>query len=56
MGSEIEAHPSFGDPVLKGYRRSKVAYARHARRYYADRTLIYRHIVPSAFRSKMGPV
>ena len=55
VGSEIECHPSFGDPVLKGYRRSKVAYARHARRYYADRTLIYRHVVPSAFRSSMGP-
>jgi monoglucosyldiacylglycerol epimerase len=55
VGSEIEAHPSFGDPILKGYRKSKVAYARHARRYYSDRNMIYRHIVPSAFRSKMGP-
>ncbi len=55
VGSEIECHPSFGDPVLKEYRRSKVAYARHARRYYSDRTMIYRHIVPSSFRSKMGP-
>ncbi len=55
VGSEIECHPSFGDPILKGYRRSKVAYARHARRYYSDRNMIYRHIVPSAFRSKMGP-
>ena len=55
VGSEIEAHPSFGDPVLEGYSRSKRAFARHARRYYADRTLIYRHIVPSAFRSPMGP-
>ena len=55
VGSEIECHPSFGDPTLKEYRRSKVAYARHARRYYADRNLIYRHIVPSSFRSAMGP-
>jgi monoglucosyldiacylglycerol epimerase len=55
VGSEIECHPSFGDPVLKIYRQSKVAYAKHARRYYADRDMIYRHIVPSAFRSKMGP-
>ena len=55
VGSEIECHPSFGDPVLKGYRESKVAYARHARRYYADRDMIYRHIVPSSFRSSMGP-
>ncbi len=55
VGSEIEAHPAFGDPALREYRRSKCAYARHARRYYADRRLIYRHIVPSAFRSAMGP-
>lgn len=55
VGSEIEAHPSFGDPVLRGYRQSKVAYAQHARRYYADRDMIYRHIVPSSFRSTMGP-
>lgn len=55
VGSEIECHPSFGDPVLKGYRQSKLAYARHARRYYADHNLIYRHIVPSSFRSAMGP-
>jgi monoglucosyldiacylglycerol epimerase len=55
VGSEIECHPSFGDPILKEYRRSKVAYSKHARRYYSDRTLIYRHIVPSSFRSKMGP-
>jgi hypothetical protein len=55
VGSEIECHPSFGDPVLKTYRESKLAYARHARRYYADRAMIYRQIVPSAFRSKMGP-
>jgi monoglucosyldiacylglycerol epimerase len=55
IGSESEAHPSFGDPVLKIYRRSKVAYARHARGYYSDRSMIYRHVVPSAFRSTMGP-
>jgi hypothetical protein len=54
VGSEIEAHPSFGDPILEGYSRSKRAFARHARRYYADRGLIYRHIVPSSFRSAMG--
>ena len=32
-----------------------MAYARHARFYYNDRTLLYRHIVPSAFTSPMGP-
>jgi hypothetical protein len=55
VGSEIEFHPTFGDPVLKTYAASKRAFARHARRYYHDRELLYRHIVPSAFRSRMGP-
>ncbi len=55
VGSEIEAHPAFGIPELALYRDSKRAFARHARRYYGDRRLVYRHIVPSAFRSPMGP-
>ena len=55
VGSEIECHPAFGDPVLQGYKQSKLAFARHARRYYDNRDVIYRHIVPSAFRSAMGP-
>ena len=55
VGSEIEAHPAFGIPELVLYRDSKRAFARHARRYYGDRRLVYRHIVPSAFTSPMGP-
>jgi len=55
VGSEIEAHPAFGIPELVLYRDSKRAFARHARRYYGDRRLVYRHIVPSAFMSPMGP-
>jgi hypothetical protein len=55
VGSEIEAHPHFGVEELKIYKASKMAYARHARFYYNDRTLLYRHIVPSAFTSPMGP-
>ncbi|MHB1844132.1 MAG: hypothetical protein ACYCWW_04775, partial [Deltaproteobacteria bacterium] len=55
VGSEIEAHPAFGDPELQRYSRSKRAWARLARRYHRDPRLIYRHIVPSAFRSRMGP-
>jgi nucleoside-diphosphate-sugar epimerase len=54
-GSEIECHPAFGDPVLRAYAASKRAFARHARRYARDPGLVYRHIVPSAFRSPMGP-
>ncbi len=54
VGSEIECHPSFGDPGLEIYSRSKRAFARHARRYFHQNDLIYRHIVPSAFTSPMG--
>jgi len=55
VGSEIESHPAWGNPELQVYLESKRAYARHARRYFWDPQLIYRHIVPSAFRSQMGP-
>jgi hypothetical protein len=54
IGSEIEAHPAWGDPDLEVYLRSKRAYARHARRYFHDGTMLYRHIVPSAYTSPMG--
>jgi nucleoside-diphosphate-sugar epimerase len=55
LGSEIEAHPHFGVPALKVYSASKRAFAQHARRYRRDRSMTYRHIVPSAFTSPMGP-
>jgi hypothetical protein len=55
VGSEIECHPAFGVAELQSYARSKRAYARHAARLMQDRDVLYRHIVPSAFRSRMGP-
>jgi hypothetical protein len=55
VGSEIEAHPAWGNAELQRYLESKRAYARHAWRYFRDRRLTYRHIVPAAFRSRMGP-
>ena len=55
VGSEIEFHPTFGVPALRPYLESKRAFARHARGYWRDRTFVYRHIVPAAFRSRMGP-
>ncbi len=55
VGSEIECHPAFGDPVLQVYARAKRAYARAAARLVYDPDVLYRHIVPSAFRSRMGP-
>ncbi len=55
VGSEIEAHPAWGNAELQVYLESKRAFARHARRYFWDPHFLYRHIVPSAFRSQMGP-
>jgi hypothetical protein len=55
VGSEIEAHPAFGNADLQVYLESKRAYAAHAWRYYRDPSILYRHIVPSAFTSQMGP-
>jgi hypothetical protein len=54
VGSEIEAHPAWGNPELQIYLESKRAFARHARRYFHEPSLLYRHIVPSAFTSPMG--
>jgi monoglucosyldiacylglycerol epimerase len=55
VGSEIECHPAFGVPELQSYARSKRTFARHAAGLMHDRQILYRHIVPSAFRSRMGP-
>jgi hypothetical protein len=55
VGSEIECHPAFGIPELISYARSKRAFAREAARLFRDPDVLYRHIVPSAFRSAMGP-
>jgi hypothetical protein len=54
VGSEIEVHPTWGLKSLQQYSKSKRAFVKHARKYYDDETLVYRHIVPSAFRSRMG--
>ncbi|KAK0123946.1 hypothetical protein ONS95_008936 [Cadophora gregata] len=55
VGSEAEVHPSPpGNQIMKDYTRSKRAFARHARKYYDDEGILYRHIVPAAFRSRMG--
>jgi hypothetical protein len=54
VGSESECHPAF-ESVAKRYKESKEAFARIAARYYRDERVIYRHIVPAAFTSPMGP-
>jgi monoglucosyldiacylglycerol epimerase len=55
VGSEIECHPTFGKTDLLSYARSKRAYARAAAQLMCDQDVLYRHIVPSSFRSRMGP-
>lgn len=55
LGSEIEFHPAWGIKHLAIYLKSKRAYAKYASKLYFDPCLTYRHIVPSGFRSRMGP-
>ena len=55
VGSEIECHPAGTDKGLQSYARSKRAFARAAATLTHDRHVLYRHIVPSSFRSAMGP-
>jgi hypothetical protein len=54
LGSEVELHGDFGMAELKDYSASKKAFAARARNYYRVPSLLYRHIVPSAFTSAMG--
>ena len=51
VGSEIECHPAFGQTE---YAESKRAFAKKAREYFSNKRMVYRHIVPSAFTSRMG--
>lgn len=55
VGSEIECHPCFGIKKLKVYAASKRNYAKQARKYFHSSEIQYRHIVHSAFWSRMGP-
>lgn len=54
VGSEAEFHGSW-ESNMQRYTESKRAFVPFARGYYDDKTFIYRHIVPSAFKSRMGP-
>ena len=55
-GSEIEAHPSWGDPDLERFTFAPSARSRaYARRYFHDGSMVYRHIVRVlAYTSPMG--
>ncbi|GIJ90350.1 hypothetical protein Asppvi_009304 [Aspergillus pseudoviridinutans] len=54
VGSEIEVHPAWGNPEMQRYSASKRAFLPYARALYDDPRVIYRHIVPAAFESRMG--
>jgi sterol desaturase/sphingolipid hydroxylase (fatty acid hydroxylase superfamily) len=54
LGSEIELHPAWGNADLQVYLESKRAFARHAYGYYRDDRVVYRHICPAGFNSRMG--
>jgi hypothetical protein len=55
IGSEVEFHGDMGQPDLVDYAASKRAFARRALGYYRSEDVLYRHVVPSAFTSAMGP-
>lgn len=55
VGSEIEFHPCFGIKKIKVYAESKRKFAKKAREYFNETDIQYRHIVHSAFSSRMGP-
>jgi len=55
LGSEVEFHGDFGLDSLRDYAASKRAFAACALDYYRSPDVLYRHIVPSAFTSAMGP-
>ncbi|MEO6013654.1 MAG: sterol desaturase family protein [Devosia sp.] len=55
VGSEAEFHGDMGLPELVDYAGSKRAFAQRALGFYRSGDLLYRHIVPSAFTSAMGP-
>ena len=54
VGSEIEFHPAWGIKALVPYLESKRAFAQYAARLSRDPSVVYRHIVLSSFRSRMG--
>ncbi|CAG8014510.1 unnamed protein product [Penicillium salamii] len=54
VGSEIELHPSWGNAELQRYSVSKRKLLPHARSFFDDPEILYRHIVPSSFSSSMG--
>ncbi|EAU35408.1 predicted protein [Aspergillus terreus NIH2624] len=53
VGSEVEMHPTFGVTDMQRYAHSKRAFVPYARALYDCPHVVYRHIVPAAFQSRM---
>lgn len=53
VGSEAELHGSWSSGMDR-YTASKRAFVPFARAYYNEKSMVYRHIVPAAFKSNMG--
>ncbi|RBQ76821.1 hypothetical protein VDGD_07415 [Verticillium dahliae] len=54
VGSEAELHGAWTED-MRAHTSSKRAFARFARAYCDDDDFTYRHVVPAAFSSAMGP-
>lgn len=52
-GSEIELHPASGIPDMQRYSTSKRAFLPYASALYDSPHVLYRHVVPAAFKSPM---
>ncbi|OCL13446.1 hypothetical protein AOQ84DRAFT_283122 [Glonium stellatum] len=55
VGNDAELHPSWGIPSLQLFSHSKHVFPLSARALYNDSSILYRHIVVSAFSSSTGP-
>lgn len=53
VGSEAEFHGAWSSG-MRQYTASKRAFVPFARAYYDDESMVYRHIIPAAFKSNMG--
>ncbi|KAJ5325765.1 hypothetical protein MYU51_001285 [Penicillium brevicompactum] len=51
IGSENELDPSWGSSELQGSSTSKRTFLPHARSFFDDPNMLYRHVVPSSFES-----
>lgn len=54
IGSEMEMQPSLGNSELQRIFASERKFLPHARSFFDDPDMLYRHVVPSSFESSTG--